>query len=71
MLRFLAGLAAFTYTVSKVPVLGWLILIMAGLLAAATIIAFWPLLLVLVIVVGTWWLAVQVLRWDAQRKARP
>lgn len=69
-MRFLIGLAALTYTATQVHPLLWFFLFLGGVLVVATVLAFWPLLMVLIIVVGGFWLARQVLAWDARRKER-
>lgn len=69
-MRFLVGLAALTYTVTQVHPLLWFFMFLAGVAVVATLFAFWPLFLVLIIVVGGFWLALEALAWDARRKDR-
>lgn len=59
-MKFFVGLAALTYTLGQVHPLVWFALFLGGVAVVATAIAFWPVVLLVVIAVGTLWIVAQV-----------
>jgi len=50
-------LAALTYVMRSLGPVGWLVAVLVGAFAVATLLAFWPIVLVASIVVGTLYVA--------------
>lgn len=67
-MRSLVGLAALTYVLKSIPPLGWFIVFMLGAVLVATFIFWWPLILVVGIVLIAWWVARRVE--NARRRAK-
>ncbi len=63
-MNFFVGLAAFTYTLTKVGPLGWFVLFLAICFVGAFLLLAWPFVLVGTLVCASWFAA----RWIKKRK---
>lgn len=69
MTRFFVGLAALAYTLTQLPLVGWVLILMVATFAVATLILLWPWVLVVWTVLFVVWAARTIDR-NRQRRRR-